>query len=361
MPSDSAVNTHASQHYTADSIEVLRGLEPVQRRPGMYTDTRNPNHLFAEVLDNAVDEFLSGYCDEITVQFNAEYTHVSVADNGRGLPIDQHESGMPAAEAVLLTLHAGAKFGGDTYKFSGGLHGVGVSVVSALSRQLQATIARDGARYNIEIENAALTQPLEKIDEAPNETGTVIAFTPDPQYFDDPLFKTDAAHTYARTKAMLSPGLKIHFQVGSEEPKELHFPDGMQSEFKLLCGEATFSEVLDHHDLQADVDLHLVMAWCLEPGYRTFSSSFVNLIQTSQGGSHVSGFRAGIDAAVREYCEHYKLLPRDLSVNTDDITAGLSFMLAIRMDDPKFAGQTKQRIYDRKLSNAISKRCARRR
>ncbi|HPY41600.1 MAG TPA: ATP-binding protein, partial [Thiolinea sp.] len=304
-----------STNYDASAIEVLTGLDPVRKRPGMYTDTTRPNHLAQEVIDNSVDEALAGHADRVEVTLHTDGS-VTVTDNGRGMPVDIHpEQGKPGVEVILCTLHAGGKFSDQNYQFSGGLHGVGVSVVNALSQRLEVKIKRSGQLWSMNFADGNKASELEAIGKvAKKETGTSVHFWPDPKYFDSPKFSIPRLKHNLRAKAVLCPGLLIRFtDEESNEVIEWHYQDGLRDYlmeavkgFELLP-EQPFTGTLKA--TRETVDWALL--WLPEGGELT-QESYVNLIPTIQGGTHVNGLRTGVTDALREFCEFRNLLPRGL-------------------------------------------------
>jgi topoisomerase-4 subunit B len=345
-----------SSRYAAADIEVLSGLDPVRRRPGMYTDTSRPNHLAHEVIDNAVDEALGGHCDRIEVTVYADGS-LEVADNGRGMPVDLHPvEKIPGVELILTRLHAGGKFSGRNYQFSGGLHGVGVSVVNALSKNLEVWIRRDGHEYHMSFRNGERAGKLEKVGTVGKaNTGTRLRFWPDPKYFDAEKFSVNDLRHVLRAKAVLCPGLHIRFAV--EKPAEVQewcYEGGLgQYLLEALPGlellpaqPYTASFASDHEQVEWAV------AWADAEG-GGIGESYVNLIPTAQGGTHVSGFRTGLTEALREYCEFRNLLPRGVKLSPDDVWDGLNYVLSVKLQDPQFSGQTKERLSSRECATFV--------
>lgn len=347
-----------SQSYTAQDIEVLSGLEPVRRRPGMYTDTSRPNHLAHEVVDNSVDEALAGHCSRIDVTVHKDGS-LEVTDDGRGMPVDIHpKEKVSGVELILTRLHAGGKFSDSAYKFSGGLHGVGVSVVNALSRQLECWVRRGGKEYNISFRNGKVHSKLEVVgDVGRNNTGTTVRFWPDPSYFDSAEFAIPRLKHVLKAKAVLCPGLKVRFtHEKTGEKEEWEYADGLSQylveslqggEF-LPADEPFTGAVAGEHE---GVDWAVV--WRLDGGAR-IEESYVNLIPTQQGGTHVNGFRIGLTEAVREFCEFRNLLPRGLKLAPEDVWDDTSYVLSTKMRDPQFAGQTKERLSSREPAAFVS-------
>ena len=348
-----------SKQYTADSIEVLSGLDPVRRRPGMYTETDRPNHLAQEVIDNSVDEALAGHAKQIDVILHKD-GFLSVSDDGRGMPVDLHpEEGVSGVELILTRLHAGGKFNNENYNFSGGLHGVGVSVVNALSKLLEVQIKRDGQVYKIGFADGYKVSDLEVIDTCgKRNTGTTVRFLADPQYFDTPKYSVSHLKHNLRAKAVLCPGLKVTFTDQSSaknEKEEWYYEDGLSA---YLRGTTQVFETLPAEPfvglLQGEEDaVEWAVQWLPEGGELT-CESFVNLIPTVQGGTHVNGFRTGLLEAMREFCEFRNLLPRGVKLTADDIWERCAYILSAKMRDPQFSGQTKERLSSRHIAAFIS-------
>jgi topoisomerase-4 subunit B len=343
--------------YDAASIEVLTGLDPVRKRPGMYTDTTRPNHLAQEVIDNSVDEAIAGHANQIGVILHADQS-VSVIDDGRGMPVDMHpQQKIPGVEVILTKLHAGGKFSNKNYQFSGGLHGVGVSVVNALSSQLDVRVRRDGKEYTIGFENGDKTTELKQTGTVGKKnSGTSLRFWPNPKYFDSPVFSVTRLKHVLRAKAVLCPGLRVKFYI--EKTKETHewfYEDGLAdylieslSGYELLPAQPFFSSLQGEHEA---VDWAVI--WLPEGG-ETIAESYVNLIPTSQGGTHVNGLRTGITDAIREFCEFRSLLPRGVKIAPDDVWDKVSFVLSVKMEEPQFSGQTKERLSSRETAAFVS-------
>ncbi|MGV0035331.1 MAG: DNA topoisomerase IV subunit B [Candidatus Azotimanducaceae bacterium WSBS_2022_MAG_OTU7] len=350
-----------SSSYNADSIEVLEGLEPVKKRPGMYTDTTRPNHLAQEVIDNSVDEALEGHANEIRVTLFKDGS-MSVSDNGRGMPVDIHKKeNLPGVELILTRLHSGAKFNSDNYKFSGGLHGVGVSVVNALSSNFEVFIKRDGKLHQMSFKGGEKQAKLVVTDTVgKRNTGTKIHFKPDASYFDSPKFSVPKLKHLLRAKAVLCPGLKVVFQdetaTKSEEKLfewffEYGLEDYLAAELEGLerLPEAPFTGSMSGRDEAVD----WAVQWQAESG-ELITESYVNLIPTTQGGTHVNGLRAGLLEALREFCEFRNLVPRGLKITAEDIWEKCNYVLSAKMLDPQFAGQTKERLNSRQAVSFIS-------
>jgi topoisomerase IV subunit B len=346
-----------SQDYNASSIEVLSGLDPVRRRPGMYTDTTRPNHLAQEVVDNSVDEAISGHCKRISVTLFRDGS-LQVEDDGRGMPVDVHpQEGVPGVELILTRLHAGGKFSQKNYRFSGGLHGVGVSVVNALSRNLEVWIRRGGQEYNMSFRGGEKSAELESVGTVGrNNTGTTIRFWPDEKYFDSPKFSVPRLKHLLRAKAVLCPGLKVtlHQEVSGETDTWL-YAGGLGDYLKeSLQGVAAipvepFTGSVEGGTEAAD----WALAW-LPDGGEPVAESYVNLIPTVQGGTHVNGFRAGLTDALREFCEFRNLLPRGVRLAPDDVWAQVAYVLSVKLEDPQFSGQTKERLSSRECAAFVS-------
>ncbi len=343
--------------YDASAIEVLSGLEPVRKRPGMYTDTTRPNHLAQEVIDNSVDEALAGFATRIDVTLYKDGS-LEVADDGRGMPVDIHpEEGLPGVEVILCKLHAGGKFSNKSYQFSGGLHGVGVSVVNALSRHLEVWIKRDGKEYNIAFANGEKVSDLEVVGKVGKQnTGTRIRFWPDATFFDSPKFNIRQLKHVLRAKAVLCPGLHVRFtEEKTGETEEWQYADGLRDYlldalrgFEMLPAEA-FTGSMSSTGEAAD----WAVVWLPEGG-EPLTESYVNLIPTAQGGTHVNGLRAGLTEAVREFCEFRNLLPRGVKITPDDVWSRVSYVLSVKMADPQFSGQTKERLSSRECAAFVS-------
>jgi len=350
-----------SKQYNSESIEVLSGLDPVRRRPGMYTDTTRPNHLIQEVLDNSVDEALAGHAREITVTLNKDGS-IEVNDDGRGMPVDIHpEEKIPGVELILSRLHAGGKFSNENYKYSGGLHGVGVSVVNALSTSLEVFVKRDGKVYHMLFKNGDKASDLKVIDSVgQRNTGTIIKFYPDPKYFDSPNVSISKLIHLLRAKAVLCPGLRIVFEdntVSKEKSQsnEWYFEDGLAdylkqatTGFETLPAEP-FTGAMEGNDEAVD----WAVQWLPEGG-ELITESYVNLIPTAQGGTHVNGFRTGLLEAIREFCEFRNLIPRGLKLSSEDVWDKCSYIISAKMLDPQFSGQTKEKLSSRQCAVFIS-------
>ncbi|NVK26212.1 MAG: DNA topoisomerase IV subunit B, partial [Gammaproteobacteria bacterium] len=343
--------------YNAESIEVLNGLEPVRRRPGMYTDTTRPNHLAQEVIDNSVDEALAGHASNITVTLH-EDNSLEVQDDGRGMPVDIHpEEGIPGVELILTKLHAGGKFSNSNYEFSGGLHGVGVSVVNALTTRMEVTVNRDAQKFQIAFENGEKVQDLEVIGTVGRRnTGTNVRFWPDASYFDSAKFSVSRLTHNLRAKAVLCPGLRIKFDnKQTKESQEWHYVDGLKD--YLIDSVKEFVNLPEDPFVGALSGNHEAVDWAvtwLPEGGDLVGESYVNLIPTAQGGTHVNGLRQGLLEAMREFCEFRSLLPRGIKLTPEDIWDRCCYILSVKMQDPQFAGQTKERLSSRQCTTFVS-------
>lgn len=347
-----------SNQYNSDAIEVLNGLEPVKRRPGMYTDTARPNHLSQEVIDNSVDEALAGFASNIKVILHEDQS-LEVVDDGRGMPVDIHpEEGVSGVEVIMSKLHAGGKFSNKNYEFSGGLHGVGISVVNALSKRVEVSIRRDSKVYQIAFEDGDKVEDLAVIDNCgKRNTGTRVHFWPDPQYFDTAKFSVPKLLHILRAKAVLCPGLSIKFEDKiAKEAHQWYFEDGLRDyltqglkDYVSLPDDAPFVGTFSGNGEAAD----WAVMWLPEGG-EMMTESYVNLIPTAQGGTHVNGMRQGLLDSMREFCEFRNLLPRGVKITAEDIWDRCCYILSTKMQDPQFAGQTKERLSSRQASAFVS-------
>ena len=344
-------------NYDASSIEVLTGLDPVKKRPGMYTDTENPNHLAQEVIDNSVDEAVSGYATQINVTLHKDNS-LSVEDNGRGIPIDIHpKEGAPAVEVILTKLHAGGKFSNDSYQFAGGLHGVGISVVNALSKSIEVWIKRDAKHYYMKFKSSKKSKDLEEIATiGKRNTGTLIKFVPDPQYFDTVKFSIKGLRHNLRSKAVLCPGLEVTFNNEIDETKDRWvYKDGinnyLQASLDGLDCIPTTPFVISFKTKEEQ--LNCALTWT-ENTNNTIAESFVNLIPTIGGGTHVNGLRSGLTDALKEFCEFRNLIPKNIKLTPDDVWQKIAFVLSIKILDPQFSGQTKERLSSRECASFVS-------
>lgn len=343
--------------YSAQAIEVLQGLDPVRKRPGMYTDTQRPNHLAQEVIDNAVDEALAGHCRSIHVTIYPDGS-LEVADDGRGMPVDIHpEHGVSGVELILTKLHSGAKFSNKMYGFSGGLHGVGVSVVNALSTQLTVNVFRGGKQYAIGFADGHKSQELHEVGSVgQRRTGTTVRFWADPKYFDSPKFSLPRLKQVLRAKAVLCPNLRVSLddQVNAEQTV-WQYENGLVDYLKdALQGADTLPAEPFTGSLKATrEEAEWALVWT-EGGGESVGESYVNLVPTIQGGTHVNGLRTGLTEALREFCEFRNLLPRGLKLAPEDVWTGCQYVLSTKMLDPQFAGQTKERLSSRETAAFVA-------
>jgi topoisomerase-4 subunit B len=346
-----------TSEYNASAIEVLSGLDPVRKRPGMYTDTTRPNHLAQEIIDNSVDEAVSGFATKIHVTLHADGS-LSVSDDGRGMPVDIHpEKKLPGIEVILCTLHAGGKFSDKNYQFSGGLHGVGVSVVNALSLILDVRIKRDGKEYKMMFENGYKSSDLEVIGTVGKKnTGTTLHFWPNAQYFDTVKFSVTRLKHNLRAKAVLCPGLHVTFvEEAKNDITEWYYEDGLTD--YLIDSIKDFITLPDDPFvgvLKTDTEaVDWALTWLPEGGELT-QESYVNLIPTTQDGTHVNGLRTGLTDALREFSEFRNLLPRGIKIAPDDVWDRISFIISYKMSEPQFAGQTKERLSSRNAAGFVA-------
>lgn len=344
-----------NKRYNAADIEVLSGLDPVKRRPGMYTDTARPNHLAQEVIDNSVDEALGGHAKTIEVTLHADGS-CSVSDDGRGMPVDIHpEEKIPGVELILTRLHAGGKFSNNNYTFSGGLHGVGVSVVNALSRHVEVRIKRDGNEYRMTFRDGFRDSPLEVVGSVgKRNTGTRVQFWPDAKYFDTVKFNLRALKHLLRAKAVLCPGLTVRLvDEASGERCEWHYQDGLRDYLRGELGEreALPPELFVGHLAKETEVVDWAAAWV--PEGELVQESYVNLIPTAQHGTHVNGLRTGFTDALREFCDFRNLLPRGVKLAPEDVWDRVAFVLSVKMTDPQFSGQTKERLSSRQAAGFV--------
>ncbi len=346
-----------SETYDASAIEVLTGLEPVRKRPGMYTDTQRPNHLAQEVVDNSVDEAIAGHARRVDVVLYGDGS-LAVTDDGRGMPVDRHRGeGVSGVEVILTRLHAGGKFSNRNYDFAGGLHGVGVSVVNALSKKLEVHVRRSGKEYRMTFAGGQKTSDLKVVGSVgARTTGTTVRFWPDERFFDSPKFQVQKLKHVLRAKAVLCPGLKITFSDESDPANndEWFYEDGLRD---YLLGELTGQELIPAepfvgHFRDNDAQLDWAVAWA--PGNEhPLMDSYVNLIPTPQDGTHVNGFRQGLTDAIREFCEFRSLLPRAVRLAPEDVWGLAVYVLSFKMRDPQFSGQTKERLTSREAASMV--------
>ena len=345
--------------YNAQSLEVLEGLEPVRRRPGMYTDTTRPNHLAQEVIDNSVDEALAGYAKTIKVQLHEDGS-LSVEDDGRGMPTDIHpEFGQSGIELILTRLHAGGKFSTSNYQVSGGLHGVGISVVNALSNRVEVTVWREGVQYEMAFEHGApVTGLTESVSSNKRKRGTRVRFWVDESFFDTPKFSVKQLKHNLKAKAVLAAGLTIEFFDEANNDKVVwQFADGVVEYLnEQLDGLETLPPEPFYFSYDAKKDeragITFALSWLPEGG-TPIQESYVNLIPTAQGGTHVNGLRTGILEALREFCDIHNLLPRNVKLTGEDVWDGVNYILSLKFSEPQFSGQTKERLSSREAAIAV--------
>lgn len=337
-----------AKDYDSKSIEVLSGLDPVRKRPGMYTDISSPNHLIREVIDNSIDEALVGFCSKIKLILSKQGS-ISIFDDGRGMPVDKHpEHKLTGVELILCKLHAGAKFSGEDYNFSGGLHGVGVSVVNALSKNLSVEIKRDGKQFEMFFEGGEKKSDLKQVGEVgPRNTGTAIHFEPDPQYFETVKINKESLKHLLKAKAVLCPGLTIKYvDEKKEERISWNYENGLIS-YLVESSEGVdllLEESISCSKIADDNALDFVLNWSTQPVKNLMSESYVNLIPTTQGGSHLNGFKGGLLDAVKEFCEFRNLIPKGLKITADDVIQYSTFVVSSKLTNPQFSGQTKERL-----------------
>lgn len=347
------ITSRVKPAYTSEAIEVLSGLEPVRRRPGMYTDTTGPNHLAHEVIDNSVDEALEGFAKRIDVILHKDGS-LEVSDNGRGMPVDIHpEEKVSGVELILTRLHSGAKFSNNQYRFSGGLHGVGVSVVNALSKKLEINIKRNGNSYAMAFAHGEKKSELTitgKINK--QETGTSVRFWPDDKYFDTSRFAVAKLRHALRAKAVLCPGLHVTFtDVALNETEEWYYENGLSHYLEEAIGKA--EHIPEEPFLGSFTSEREAIDWAvtwLPDSSDIIGESYVNLIPTAQGGTHVAGFRTGLSDALREFCEFRNLLPRGMKLTADDVWNQCAHIISVKLHDPQFVGQTKERLSSRECA-----------
>ncbi len=343
--------------YNADALEVLSGLDPVRRRPGMYTDTTRPNHLAQEVIDNSVDEALAGHARRLSVILHADNA-LEVSDDGRGMPVDIHaEEGISGVELIFTRLHAGGKFSSKNYMFSGGLHGVGISVVNALSLRVDVRVRRDGQEFAMAFENGEKVSELEVVGTVgKRNTGTTVTFHPNPDYFDSPKFSITRLKHLLKAKAVLCPGLTVEFDDRqSGEQHTWFYEDGLRDYLMDACAEwPKLPEEPFTGSLKARQETVDWAVFWLPEGGDLVQESYVNLIPTAQGGTHVNGLRAGLLEAIREFCEFRNLLPRGVKLAPEDIWERVSYVLSLKMAEAQFSGQTKERLSSRESAAFVS-------
>jgi topoisomerase-4 subunit B len=346
-----------SAAYDASAIEVLSGLEPVRKRPGMYTDTSRPNHMAQEVIDNSIDEAMAGHAKHVAVTLFKDGS-LQVSDDGRGMPVDKHPNeGVPGVEVILTRLHSGGKFSSKNYQFSGGLHGVGVSVVNALSKHLEVWVKRGGKEYNMAFSGGERVSALEVVGKVGKQnTGTTLRFWPDAKYFDSVKFSVPRLKHVLRAKAVLCPGLHVSlYQEATDEKLEWCYQDGLRDYLASeLDGAETVPDTAFTGKLEGNNEAaEWALVW-LPQGGEGVAESYVNLIPTVQGGTHVNGLRMGLTEAVREFCEFRKLLPRGVKLSPEDVWDNCSYILSVKLADPQFSGQTKERLSSRECAAFVS-------
>lgn len=342
-----------TQSYKSDAIEVLTGLEPVRRRPGMYTDTSRPNHLGQEVIDNSVDEALAGYANRIVVALHPDQS-LEVTDNGRGMPVDIHpDYGVSAVELIMCRLHAGGKFSSQNYQFSGGLHGVGISVVNALSKCVEVSVRRGGQIHQMTFANGDKTSEITITGScAKRDTGTRVHFWPDASFFDSDRFSVSRLTHLLKAKAVLCPGLEIIFEDHlSNNTQRWCYQNGLSDYLRdAVNGLPTLPEQPFIGNFTGDSEaVDWALLWLPEGG-ELLTESYVNLIPTLQGGTHVNGLRQGLLDALREFCEYRNLLPRGVRLSAEDVWERCAYVLSVKMQEPQFAGQTKERLSSRQCA-----------
>lgn len=347
----------ANSRYTAESIEVLSGLAPVQKRPGMYTDTTRPNHLAQEVIDNSVDEAIIGYAKNISVILHTDGS-LEVSDDGRGMPVDLHpEEKIPGVELILTRLHAGGKFNQKNYKYSGGLHGVGVSVVNALSKKLEVSVRRDGKLYTMTFADGDKVKGLQSTPYAnKRETGTTVRFWPNAKYFDSPKISVSRLKHLLQAKAVLCPGLRITLLDQNDgEKEEWYYENGLEQYLMQHLADKPFLPedpfIGSFKAENEEVDWAIV--WLPDEAV-ALAESYVNLIPTIQGGTHVNGLRTGLLEALRDFCEFRNLLPRGVKLTPEDVWEQCNFVLSVKIQEPQFSGQTKERLSSRECAAFVS-------
>ncbi len=346
-----------SARYDAADIEVLTGLEPVRKRPGMYTDTSRPNHLVQEVVDNSVDEALAGHCSRIDVVLHADAS-ITVTDDGRGMPVDVHPGErISGVEVILTKLHAGGKFSGKHYKFSGGLHGVGVSVVNALSSRLEVRVKRGGVEYAMSFAGGERQSELAEVGRVGRQnTGTSLRFWPDGGFFDTVKLAVPRLKHLLRAKAVLCPGLRVTLtDEAANETDTWHYEDGLRG---YLAAAMVDAELVPAEAVQGVLETEqAAVTWALQwraDDGELVNESYVNLVPTAQGGTHVNGLRQGLLEALREFCEFRNLLTRGIRITADDCSERLAYVLSLKMAEPQFSGQTKERLSSQSAAAVVA-------
>ena len=346
-----------TSNYDATSLEVLEGLEPVKVRPNMYTNTSNPNHLAQEAIDNAIDEVMAGMATRLMVTVCLDGSIV-VEDNGRGIPVDIHpEKGVSGLELILSKLHAGAKFSNKSYDFSGGLHGVGISVANALSKSLTVSVKREGGLYEIGFEDGFLVTPLNRLgDVAKRDTGTRVCFLPDAKYFESVSFDAESLRQLLRAKALLCPGLSVHWKDEIKDESEVWLYDNGLSDYaaQWVADQTILPETPITCDVKfADSHINCLLFWGPERK-PCLHESYVNMIPTPLGGVHVNGLKLGLTQAVKNFAELRNLLPKDLKLKPEDVWDHCAYVLSIKIKEPQFAGQTKERLVNQAVSAHVA-------
>ncbi|MBQ2223383.1 MAG: DNA topoisomerase (ATP-hydrolyzing) subunit B [Oscillospiraceae bacterium] len=358
MQDEQNMITSVDQEYNASEIQVLEGLEAVRKRPGMYigsTSSSGLHHLVYEIVDNSIDEALAGYCTEITVQINADGT-ITVVDNGRGIPVDiQPQTGRPALEVVFTVLHAGGKFGGGGYKVSGGLHGVGASVVNALSEWLIVQVHKDGRIYEMRFSRGNITQEMKIIGET-DRTGTTVTFKPDPEMFDDTVYSYDILHTRMRQEAFLNAGLRMHtidLREGQEQEDEMCYEGGIREYVTYLnkSKDALHQKVIYMSGMRKDSFAEIAMQY--NDGYQENIVSFANDVNTPEGGMHETGFRAALTRVLNNYGIKNGIIKGDDKVSGEDCREGLTAVISVKLPDAQFEGQTKQKLGNSEMRTLV--------
>ncbi|MBQ1834511.1 MAG: DNA topoisomerase (ATP-hydrolyzing) subunit B [Oscillospiraceae bacterium] len=358
MQDEQNMITSVDQEYNASEIQVLEGLEAVRKRPGMYigsTSSSGLHHLVYEIVDNSIDEALAGYCTEITVQINADGT-ITVVDNGRGIPVDiQPQTGRPALEVVFTVLHAGGKFGGGGYKVSGGLHGVGASVVNALSEWLIVQVHKDGRIYEMRFSRGNITQEMKIIGET-DRTGTTVTFKPDPEMFDDTVYSYDILHTRMRQEAFLNAGLRMHtidLREGQEQEDEMCYEGGIREYVTYLnkSKDALHQKVIYMSGMRKESFAEIAMQY--NDGYQENIVSFANDVNTPEGGMHETGFRAALTRVLNNYGIKNGIIKGDDKVSGEDCREGLTAVISVKLPDAQFEGQTKQKLGNSEMRTLV--------
>ena len=346
--------------YTASDIEILKGIEPVQKRPGMYTDTSTPNHLLQEVIDNCVDESIAGFCNNIDISVNKDGSF-TVKDDGRGMPVDIHpEYKKSGVEVIMTNLHSGAKFSNKNYKYSGGLHGVGVSVVSALSETLTVNVERadDPDVYEIVFKNGLISKKLTKVSKTQKKShGTTITFKPNSTYFDNDAIDMNRLHKLLEAKSILKPGLKIKiFDLKYRKEEKVYCHSGSLDTY--LKNSLKDIDLLPKQPILVELDtdqfeLTSTLCWHQDSN-ETIQDSYVNLIPTSDGGTHVNSLKSAVTDSIREFMTSHKLTPKNTKIIPDDIWKNTSYLLSIKISDPQFIGQTKNKLQSTSIGSKLT-------